>query len=314
MTGAALMADKARGASWNNSVRSIDWRTIFRLAIWGTATAAALGIAVLSAVSGTGSRRLIGAAAASGQGTAEMPVPLTPAELTARSIEAENVLRGLAEAVRTLNGDRDQLVTRLASIERNLDDITGSIKSQIASLSAAPARQDATLPPAREPQPEKSNAPEVPAPAPRVASAPAGATAIRSDPPPVEPTGIDLASTTEFGIDVGGAVNFSGLRILWNSAKVNNGALLDGLYPVIAVRENSKTHIPELRLVVGPLPNADTAARICANLAAARRYCQPVAFEGQRLPVADPVPEHKGTSAQDRKPTPAPERKPAPTP
>ena len=47
--------------------------------------------------------------------------------------------------------------------------------------------------------------------------------------------------------------------------------------------ENGRAKNAELRLVVGPLPDVEAAARLCANLSAIRRYCQPVAFEGQRF-------------------------------
>ena len=60
---------------------------------------------------------------------------------------------------------------------------------------------------------------------------------------------------------------------------------------MVAVRENSRTENAELRLVVGPLANVERAARLCASLSAGRRYCQAVAFEGQRLTEADAVPE-----------------------
>ncbi len=66
----------------------------------------------------------------------------------------------------------------------------------------------------------------------------------------------------------------------------------------MVVRENSRTKAVELRLIVGPLANAEAAARICATLSAARRYCQPVAYEGQRLAQADVVPERKPAATQ----------------
>jgi hypothetical protein len=56
---------------------------------------------------------------------------------------------------------------------------------------------------------------------------------------------------------------------------------------VVAVRENGKTHGAELRLVIGPLDDAEAAARLCATLAATHHYCQPVAFEGQRFSMND---------------------------
>ena len=55
---------------------------------------------------------------------------------------------------------------------------------------------------------------------------------------------------------------------------------------MVAVRERPQAEAPELRLIVGPLPNAEAATRLCATLSAARRYCQPTTFEGQRLSQA----------------------------
>jgi hypothetical protein len=39
----------------------------------------------------------------------------------------------------------------------------------------------------------------------------------------------------------------------------------------------------DLHLVVGPIPNAATAARLCATITAAGALCQPSSFDGQRL-------------------------------
>jgi hypothetical protein len=139
--------------------------------------------------------------------------------------------------------------------------------------------------------------PPTPAPLERTANAPAimAADSPASDPP-----------APEFGVDIGGAANFDGLRALWNSTKGGNTLLLEGLHPVVAVRENSKTKAPELRLLVGPLANVEAAARLCAALSAARRYCQPVGFEGQRLADADIQPAAPKPAAAAPKPKPSP--------
>jgi hypothetical protein len=79
---------------------------------------------------------------------------------------------------------------------------------------------------------------------------------------------------------------------------------------VVAVRENSRTKNAELRLVVGPLANVETAARLCASLSAARRYCQPVAFEGQRLAEPDAAPERRAAPAAPKPKVAAPAPKP----
>ena len=65
--------------------------------------------------------------------------------------------------------------------------------------------------------------------------------------------------------------------------KANQPGLLEGLRPLIALREGQKGGSPELRLVAGPLANASVAARLCAALAAAGQACQPAVFDGQRL-------------------------------
>jgi hypothetical protein len=103
---------------------------------------------------------------------------------------------------------------------------------------------------------------------------------------PAEP----IAAAGGLGVDVGGAIDYGGLRALWRSTKDTDPALLEELYPVVTVRENGKTHSAELRLVVGPIADAEAAERLCTTLAAAHHYCQAVAFEGQRLALSETAP------------------------
>jgi hypothetical protein len=111
---------------------------------------------------------------------------------------------------------------------------------------------------------------------------------------------------TELGVDIGGAASFDALRTLWVSTKSQHVGLLDDFHPVVAVRENARSKSPDLRLIVGPVENAAAAAQICAKLSATRRYCQPVAFRGQRLARADtaPVPERKPAAPAPKQATP----------
>jgi hypothetical protein len=92
-----------------------------------------------------------------------------------------------------------------------------------------------------------------------------------------------VATKTEFGIDVGANTSVEGLRTLWAALKTAQPAFFDGLRPVIVVRDGPKPGSIELRLVAGPLANANIAARLCASLAAAGQTCQPAVFDGQRL-------------------------------
>jgi hypothetical protein len=276
-------------------------RALWRLGLWGTSAAAALALAVVAGYSDTGSRRLM-AAAVPPAGAALTAATTQPA---ARPSETEAETRRLAEAVRALTADRERLAARLGTLERSLEDVTGSIKQQAATAAAAPplvAPPATSAAPASEPVKEAAVTPAADATPP--AQPPAAAVPAEPQPSaadktvPAEPAGdpaaaSSVATRTEFGVDVGGATNFDGLRVLWSSTKGSNATLFEGLQPVVVARENSRTKAVELRLVAGPLDNAEAAARICATLSAARRYCQPVAYEGQRLAQADMVSERK---------------------
>ena len=303
------MVGQARVSVAYQHERTFDMGSLRRLALWGGAAALALLVAVVTSYSDDNSRRLMAA------DTQKASVP--PSQLASRLPEIDAQTQRLAGVVDSLAADRERLMARIGTIERNLEDVTGTIKRQAvdtsgaasAALPAPATNASAAAPASRETVQETAKdvvkgVTTTPAPGPLdilAARQPATAeaqpaspealanlSAIRSD---------DAAATelskVEFGVDVGGAVNFDGLRVLWTSTKGSNAALFEALHPVVAVRENSRTKNAELRLVVGPLANVEHAARLCANLSAARRYCQPVAFEGQRLAEPDAVPERR---------------------
>lgn len=87
---------------------------------------------------------------------------------------------------------------------------------------------------------------------------------------------------TEFAVDLGTANSVPGLRNLWRGlAKWNRG--LDGLHPIIMVKEGSNGLGMQLRLAAGPLNDAAAAAKICVELMEKRHACSPTVFDGQRL-------------------------------
>jgi hypothetical protein len=313
----------AQAQSWGPEPRerAFDMPSLRRLAIWGGLATAALLVAVIAGYTDAGARRLASVNAQKTAGTAPQ------AQFHFPELEAQ--MQRLAGAVDGLAIDRERLVARIGAIERNLEDITGALKRQ--AIGAAPAAATPATPPAPAgPSPSLSLPAAAPAPAavretakePPPAPEPPATTTVRAPGPPLAllptPTpaperlanapAVMAADTptdparTDFGVDVGGAVNFDGLRALWGTTKGNNAALLEGLYPLVVVRENSRTKGAELRLIVGPLGNVEAAARLCAALSAARRYCQPVGFEGQRLAEADSVPEPKPAAAPKPRP------------
>jgi hypothetical protein len=98
-----------------------------------------------------------------------------------------------------------------------------------------------------------------------------------------EPARDSTATRTEFAIDLGAEPTMDGLRALWASLRGNHGTTLNGLRPLVSIREGAKPGSMELRLIAGPLANAGAAARACATLQTKGVTCQTTVFDGQRL-------------------------------
>jgi sporulation related protein len=313
------MAILARLFNWK-ARPALDFQGLMRLASWGLAAAAALLVAVLSAHSQRGT---ITAAAAGNEGAAPWAGAAMVAQLTAHSNELENEARRLADAVTELTADRERLNGRIASLERSLEDVTGTIKRPTAASapSATPAAATPTpvaaaaaaAPAAAQPAPTPAVSASLFAPAPLASrdqvapnveatepAAPRKVAAIE----PTEGKPLDL-KPPEIGVDVGAAASFDAARGLWHSTRAVEPTMFEGLHPVVVVRE-TKARGTELRLIVGPFANQDAATRLCVALSVERRYCQPMAFEGQELSLAGPEPQG------DRRASPSPPRKPAP--
>jgi hypothetical protein len=300
------MAAQARRSITSWQEQAFDMRSLRRLAIWGGTATTALVMAVVAGYSGNASRQSMAGAGAAGAPSATgapsvQKSDARTARLDARPAEMEPETQRLADAVRVLAADRDQLVARIGTLERNLEDITGTIKRQdFRPESRQEPRAESTVaaaaPPSGSPAAVAPSQPQPSTPE-RIANAPAVAAG--------EAPAVMEAGRGEFGVDIGGAPNFEGLRTLWASAKASNGVQFEGLHPAIAVRENGRSKGAELRLIVGPLADVEAAVRLCATLSGARRYCQPVAFEGQRLADADTPPERKPAAAPRPGPKPA---------
>ena len=227
--------------------RPFGMRDLWRIGCWGFAAAGALALAVLAS-STDGSNERLALALAQWRGIAQ------PTSVASSRPFDDKEARRLAEAVRLLTADRDRLLTRIATLEHSVDDITGSI-ARGANVAAAPMPKPSPM-------------------VPPIAAVPSTQTT-----PP------DAVIRTEFGIDIGSAATVEGLRALWATAKARHATMLEGLRPIMSVREHARPGGVELRLVAGPIPNAATAARLCAALNAGGAVCQPALFDGQRLAV-----------------------------
>lgn len=234
-------------------------RPLVRVFGWGSAAAIALATVALATQTESGASRLQLAFAPEVQ-----PAPVL-AEVVPPKVEKDADTRALAEAraleaqLRALAADRDRLALRVASLERSLDDVTGSIKRQTAQQVTAPAV-----------------APPMPSTPPTTQQAAL---------PPNEPAAAETPRKPEIGIDIGGAPNLEVLNLRWAAVKANFGPLLGGLYPLAARvhRQGANPTAGELRLLVGPLPNMTAATQLCARFAAARVTCRPAKFDGERI-------------------------------
>jgi hypothetical protein len=270
---------------------------LIRSAVWASLAVVALLAAFVSARTDSGARRI--AALTSDEPPA---APRGAKDLGPRQFDQEAEQRRINDAIRSLAADRDRLLARLNTLERSLDDSTGSIGSATRPPSVpqvqpqvqpqvsaqAPAPMQAQPPAAANLTQPSASASNTPAPGGAAAPPAAAAATLTSrvaaghlatgTPLPAE----SVATKTEFGIDLGGNATVDGVRAMWGTLKAGQPGLLEGLRPVVSIREVRPGAI-ELRLIAGPLANASVAARLCAALATAGQTCQPAVFDGQRL-------------------------------
>jgi hypothetical protein len=242
-------------------VRStLSLRDLFRLAVWGMSAGCALFIALYAATTEIGQARLHLA-------FAEIHELLMPANAEPiRPLDAREGRR-LADIVRSLDADREQLLARVAMLEQRVVDITEPILR--AETAAQPTLPAFSIAPAEQTPPK---------------SAPDENITSSMPIPPQQPPGPNTAKT-EFGLDLGSATTVEALRTAWATALRRHGTPLEGLRPLVQMRERPRRAGRELRLVAGPLPNAAAAARLCLSMTAAGAICAPAIFEGQRLAV-----------------------------
>lgn len=245
---------------------------LWRLFGWGCAACLSLAIAVLTSQTEAGSTRLwyaFNSPAEPARAVADLP----------RTGASAADTQHLVTQVRDLTADRDRLNARIATLERHLDDMTGSIKRQNAEIVAG---RTVTPPPVPNAPATMTLAPPPPAELPFFLSMRMPQAAEpplppqRTEPVPLPPT------RGEFAIDLGGAATIEALRAYWVGLSAKHGPLLAGLQPRIAEHQKQPSGTT-YRLLAGPLPNAEEAARLCARFLTTRVGCHPTKFIGVEL-------------------------------
>jgi TolA-binding protein len=283
-------------------LRRFDLHSLWRVLLWGSSAAMALAVVAGTAFSDIGSDRLKQTIASILE-----PAKLTaPVDTKAQQIAAlEQQTRDLMQTVRDLTTERDQVKTRLATLEQSLEDITGAVKKQSAQLATQQRSTDSPKPAA----PAVSAPPIVAAttspqstsqttPAPQATASTSKESHPTSGPPPAiarvasaaptataKPEGVtEPAPVTrkEMGIDIGGAATLEALRAHWAGIKANAGPDLVGLQPAFTIRHKANAS-PDYRLILGPFPNGTTALRVCAKLALSHIPCRAGTYTVQQL-------------------------------
>lgn len=243
--------------------RTFTIQRLRRAGLWGAIAAGALLIAVLSSRGETGGLRV----ATLFHGS--------QAEVATRNFDARAETERLSNAERGLAADSEEIKSRLASVEHDMDDVTGSISKEIEAADAARRSEDgptitttaavttaliATAPPL----------PTASAFAPAATQSPADATA-------------PILTETKYGVDIGSGLTLQALRARWAAIRSAHPQLFEGLEPIASIREVPRGNRIELRLVVGPFAGAAAANRLCTSLTPFGLFCQPTMFDGQRL-------------------------------
>ena len=258
---------------------------LWRQALWGCIAAAALLLAILAGLSDIGSQRakmLFASLNGASSSSPQIAPTQAPSQPVSRSLDSDYVVRQLTQTVRGLLEDRDRMARRLAALERNLDDMTGSISQQIEAAKAP----SAPSPPPAISWMATATTPLVAAPETLASS---GWDLAPQPPPPAPPAAAPLpdvvapATNGAYGAEIGSASSIKALHARWAGIRSAHLRILDGLTPVVALRENPRSHKTELRLVVGPIGTAAAAAELCASLMAAQLSCLPTMFDGRNL-------------------------------
>jgi TolA-binding protein len=305
-----------------------DMHSAWRVLLWGASAAMAVAIVAGTAFSDIGAERLKQTVAALWQPSntetqpAAQPVQIAqhPPAATSEQIAAlEKQTRELAQTVRDLTADRDRMRAKLASVEQNLGDITGTIRKQTEQAGQFAAQLAAQTAALTAPRPQIATAspppvvstPQAIAAIPSPVATPATAAidtpittattppAVEASPPidgpiplpPMRTAAIEenAATVRELGVDVGGAPSLDALHAHWVGLKANAGPDIVGLTPSFAVRPRPAGG-NDYRLVLGPFPNTTAALRLCTKLIAARINCRAGTFSVQRLASAAPAP------------------------
>jgi hypothetical protein len=248
--------------------RSFTMQRLRRLSVWASSAACALLIAALASRTPTGAERIALALNGGQFKQTDQPLP---------AFDAEAATERLGEAVRGLAANDAAIKTRLAAVEQDMTDVTGSVTKQIAAAQAATTTRHPDDGPTVMATATETTALAAPDAPPQAAAA-----LLAAIQPPVG-AALPTIPRAEFGVDIGSGLTVQALRTRWAAMSSAHPELFAGLEPVISVKEGPHSKVVELRLVAGPIAQPAAATQLCTTLTALGQFCQPTFFDGQHL-------------------------------
>ena len=193
----ALKAEPPRAVEKKLPARkTFTMQGLRRVTLWGATAAGALLVAALTSRSEVGVQRIAGI------------VHGGHTQVATRTFDAQAETQRLAEAVRGLSANDEQIKSRLAAVERDMNDVTGAITKQIKASDATRPSDDGPSVTATAALTASLGAPAVAPPA-GFASAPA------TIPPAAEVAAPAVAPRIAYGVDIGSGLTIQALRARW---------------------------------------------------------------------------------------------------
>jgi hypothetical protein len=292
-------------------------RVLWRPFCWGAATVLALLALLLVSLNQAADERPQAAMAR------EPEQPQAVASLPPRQVVDAEQLRALTETLRTLTADRDRLRERVATLENNFDDMTGSIKTvmqanaaiqsvkeppkeKLVALTPLPAvtppavTTPAIVPAASAPPPTAASvlAPS-PQPTPKIAipaiappvPAPISAEPVQTNAVPLPPLPPVRVAAAEAMPELPPKPEYGidlGSALSLDAARAEWVQVKANFGPLLAGLRplaSPRQHQTSIsyRLVVGPFATIAAAAKACAKFTSAKSACHTAKFTGEDI-------------------------------
>ena len=258
--GIPLVATPFRGAP-AAAKKALTGSGLQRGMLWAAAAAGALLIALVTSRSDVAIDRI--ALVLHGR---------TPA--AAQPFDAQAATERLAEAVRGLAAQNEQIQSRLAAVEHDMDDMTGSITKQLQAAETQRTEDGPSV--AATAAVTASMAATLDMPLTDAALAPATINTAAE-------AALQAYPRTEFGVDIGSGLTIQALRMRWMAIRTAHPDCSTASIRSSASRKFRTRTASSCAWWPGPSRNPERRRSSRSALTRLGMFCQPTIFDGQHL-------------------------------